>query len=93
MDTSEFVVISPPSQFPPKHLAVSQKLCIFAPRNVNEISFLIMAKPIKETPVLVGSEAIRLAKKIDNPRVVTSQEVIQARDAYNAVMSIAKFQF
>ena len=55
--------------------------------------FFIMAKPIKETPVLVGSEAIRLAKKIDNPRVVTSQEVIQARDAYNAVMSIAKFQF
>ena len=52
-----------------------------------------MAKPIKETPVLVGSESIRLAKKIDNPRVVTSQEVIQARDAYNAVMSIAKFQF
>lgn len=53
----------------------------------------MMAKPIKETPVLVGSEAIRLAKKIDNPRVVTSQEVILARDAYNAVMSIAKFQF
>lgn len=74
-------------------MEISRKLCIFAPRNVNEISFLMMAKPIKETPVLVGSEAIRLAKKIDNPRVVTSQEVIQARDAYNAVMSIAKFQF
>lgn len=53
----------------------------------------IMAKPIKETPVLRGKEAQRFAKRIDNPRAVDAMEVYAAREAYNSVMAIAKFQF
>ena len=53
----------------------------------------IMAKPIKETPVLRGKEAQRLAEKIDNPRTVDASEVVAAREAYDAVMAIAKFNF
>jgi len=52
-----------------------------------------MAKPIKETPELTGEDAAQLAVRIDNPCEVTVQEVAKARDAYNAVISIAKFQF
>ena len=52
-----------------------------------------MAKPIKETPVLTGRDAIRLAERIDKPKAVTQKEVENARIAYQTVMSIAKFKF
>lgn len=52
-----------------------------------------MATPIKETPVLVGEEALRFATKIDNPRTVSIEEVKAARQSYEAVLSIAKFKF
>lgn len=52
-----------------------------------------MAKLIKETPVLVGDEALRFAAKIDNPRTVSAEEVKAARQSYESVMAIAKFQF
>lgn len=52
-----------------------------------------MAKPIKETPELKGKEAKRFVAKIDNPRTVSAKEVDDARIAYNAMMSIAKFNF
>lgn len=52
-----------------------------------------MARPIKDTPVLVGKEAERLAAKIDNPRTVSASEVVAARHAYESMMSIAKFNF
>ena len=52
-----------------------------------------MARPIKETPVLVGKEAERLVAKIDNPRTVSASEVVAARHAYESMMSIAKFNF
>ncbi|MCQ2258832.1 MAG: hypothetical protein MJZ41_12705 [Bacteroidaceae bacterium] len=52
-----------------------------------------MARPIKETPVLVGKEAQRLVAKIDNPRAVSAAEVAVARQAYESMMSIAKFNF
>lgn len=52
-----------------------------------------MAKPIKETPELKGKEAKRFVAMIDNPRTVSAKEVADARQAYEAMMSIAKFNF
>lgn len=52
-----------------------------------------MASPIKETPVLVGKEALRFAAKIDNPRTVSPEEVKMARQSYESVIAIAKFKF
>ena len=52
-----------------------------------------MARPIKETPTLRGKEALAFEQKVNHPHVVTSEEVMAARDSYNRVMSIAKFVF
>lgn len=52
-----------------------------------------MARPIKETPTLVGADAQLLASKIDNPRTVCETEVIEARQAYESMMRMAQFNF
>lgn len=52
-----------------------------------------MARPIKETPTLKGKEAVVFEQKISNPRPVTREAVEAAREAYNNVISIAKFNF
>ena len=73
-------------------LAYNQKKAIFALKITTKTHYN-MAKPIKETPVLVGEEALRFAAKIDNPRTVSSEEVKAARQSYESVMAIAKFNF
>ena len=52
-----------------------------------------MARPIKETPTLRGAEAIEFERKLNHPQMVSGDEVKEAHDAYNRVMSIAKFTF
>ena len=52
-----------------------------------------MARPIKETPTLYGEDALRFEKAVNNPRPVSEYDVKKAKDAYNRVMSIARFQF
>ncbi|MBR5436914.1 MAG: hypothetical protein IK120_08650 [Muribaculaceae bacterium] len=52
-----------------------------------------MARPIKETPTLWGEEARLFEQKMRHPQTVTCEDVREAHDAYNRVMSIAKFAF
>ncbi len=52
-----------------------------------------MARPIKETPTLRGEEARLFEHKLRHPQAITDKEVKEAHDAYNRVMSIAKFAF
>jgi hypothetical protein len=50
-----------------------------------------MARPIKETPVLKGKDAIRFAKNIANPTPVSQSEKDAAREAYEAFKAISTF--
>jgi nucleoside diphosphate kinase len=50
-----------------------------------------MARPIKETPVLKGKDAVRFAKKIANPTPVSQSEKDAARKAYEAFKAISTF--
>jgi len=52
-----------------------------------------MARPIKETPTLYGDDARRFADAVEHPRTVSKDEVLRAEDAFNQIMSIAKFSF
>lgn len=52
-----------------------------------------MARPIKETPTLRGEEARLFEQRLSHPHTISSVEVREAHDAYNRVMSIAKFAF
>ena len=53
----------------------------------------IMSRPIKETPTLYGKDARIFEKKIANPKPVSREDVLAAQEAYNRLMSIAKFSF
>ena len=75
-------------------------LLIFAAQNMWHCAFLypednpfIMARPIKETPILIGKDARVFEEKINNPRIVTQAEIKAARESYDRLMSIAKFAF
>ena len=50
-----------------------------------------MARPIKETPVLRGKDAINFAKRIANPAPVSAAEKEAARKAYEAFKAISTF--
>ena len=52
-----------------------------------------MARLIKENPTLRGEDARIFEKKIANPKPVSREDVLAAQNAYNSVMSIAKFSF
>ena len=53
----------------------------------------IMSRPIKDTPTLYGKDARIFEQKIVNHKPVSREDVLAAQDAYNKVMSIAKFSF
>ncbi len=50
-----------------------------------------MARPIKETPVLKGKDALRFAERTANPAPVSQAEKDAARRAYEAFKSISTF--
>ena len=56
-----------------------------------KIDFIVMAKPIKETPVLTGKDAERFARSVESPRVVSKEEARRAREAYEEFKKIATF--
>lgn len=51
-----------------------------------------MARPIKETPVLNGRDAVRFAERTANPAPVSQSEKDAARKAYEAFKAISTFQ-
>ncbi len=50
-----------------------------------------MARPIKETPVLRGKDAVEFAKRIANPSPVSREEKEAARKAYEQFKAISTF--
>ncbi|MDE6291545.1 MAG: hypothetical protein K2M16_08435 [Muribaculaceae bacterium] len=50
-----------------------------------------MARPIKETPVLRGKDAMNFAHHIANPAPVSNAEKEAARKAYEAFKAISTF--
>lgn len=52
-----------------------------------------MARPIKETPELRGSDAVRFETLISTPKPVSKEEKERARKAYEVMKSISNFQW
>lgn len=50
-----------------------------------------MARPIKETPVLYGEDAVRFLHAIDNVKSASQDEKSRIRDAYEQMKQIATF--
>ena len=50
-----------------------------------------MARPIKETPVLRGKDAVEFARRMANPAPVSKEEKEAAREAYEAFKAISTF--
>ena len=67
-------------------------MCTFAPANVYRKD-IIMARPIKETPVLKGKDAERFRYNMEHPTPVSADEVTRARETYERFKSIATFAF
>ncbi|MET3127659.1 muramidase (phage lysozyme) [Arcicella rosea] len=49
-----------------------------------------MARPISETPVLTGQDAIRFLEKTKNPKKATAEEKKAVADAYQTFKSMSK---
>lgn len=47
-----------------------------------------MARPIKETPILFGSDARRFEERMKNPPKVSSEKRAQIRRSYEAVIKM-----
>ena len=52
-----------------------------------------MARPIKETPVLRGKNAVRFETLISNPNPVSKEDKERAKKAYETMKSISNFQW
>lgn len=50
-----------------------------------------MARPIKETPILKGKDAMRFNKRMQEVRVVSDEEICRVKKNYEYILSIAKF--
>ncbi len=51
----------------------------------------IMARPIGETPVLYGEDAVRFLKEMENVKSATDEEKERVRKAYEMMKKIATF--
>jgi hypothetical protein len=51
----------------------------------------IMARPIKETPILYGENAKHFAQRIEKGNPVSSVELDRMRKAYQVYLKIKKF--
>lgn len=58
--------------------------------NLNE--FEIMAKPIKETPVLTGKDVERFAQAVANPKKVVCEEVLRVQAVYKRLYACSKLR-
>ncbi len=53
----------------------------------------IMAKPIKETPILTGSDAERFAFAVEHPQAVSREDVLRAKAVYERLSMKSGFAF
>ena len=54
----------------------------------NNKIYLAMARPIKETPILFGSDARRFEERMQNPPKVSPEERANIRKSYDAVIKM-----
>lgn len=52
----------------------------------------IMARPIGETPVLYGEDAVRFLKEMENVKPASNEEKDRVRKAYEMLKKIATFK-
>lgn len=50
----------------------------------------VMARPIKETPILFGNDARRFEERMKEQRTVPKEEIERVREHYRVAMSIFK---
>ena len=50
-----------------------------------------MARPIKDTPVVTGKDAVKFAERLANPTPETKEEKVAAKRAFEAVKAISTF--
>lgn len=50
---------------------------------------LEMARPVRETPILLGEDARRFEERMKNPRKVSREELERVRKNYELVMKAA----
>ncbi len=50
---------------------------------------LEMARPVRETPILLGEDARRFEERMKNPRKVSKEELERVRKNYELVMKAA----
>jgi hypothetical protein len=50
-----------------------------------------MARPIKETPVLTGSDAVKFMKAISQPKPVSTKEMERMKKNYEFLKSKERF--
>ena len=51
-----------------------------------------MARPIGETPVLYGEDAVRFLKEMENVKPASNEEKDRVRKAYEMLKKIATFK-
>lgn len=52
-----------------------------------------MARPIKETPIVSGKDAVKFAEKMANAKPASKDEIEYARGLYEAVKAKSNFEF
>ena len=55
------------------------------------LNVMIMATPIKETPILTGEDARRFLKRMNEKREIPQEEIERMKRNYELIMSIAEF--
>jgi len=58
---------------------------------VNLENYIIMARPIKETPTLYGEDARRFAYAIEHPRAISQSEMQNAVSVYQRIQACCEF--
>jgi hypothetical protein len=84
----EIVLISSPNAVYLNYFSVplQPKGCEFSLKYV-----FIMARPIKETPVLKGKDVERFKYNLEHPTPVSAEEVTKARETYEKFKRITTF--
>ena len=79
-----------PSLLTPPSRVVYKLFCTFA-ANIQLKYVFIMARPIKETPVLKGKDVERFKYNLEHPTPVSAEEVTKARETYEKFKRITTF--
>ena len=69
---------------------MTEKVLYLQP-NIHPKYVFIMARPIKETPVLKGKDVERFKYNLEHPTPVSAEEVTKARETYEKFKRIATF--